>query len=126
MCLCPRKIPNPARNWHLGMPKYLVIECGQCSECRARRQQEWYIRTSEEFRNNRNGSNFFFTLTYRNEDLPFYEDIRDFVFESKPKYILSQPYEDNPYFVEFQKYENVPVKVHKQVMYRFPCFDNDN
>lgn len=113
MCLCPRKIPNPARNWHFGMPKYIVIECGQCSECRARRQQEWYIRTSEEFRNNRNGSNYFFTLTFRNEDLPFYEDIRDFEFVSKEKEIGSSVY------------ENVPVKVKKHVMYRFPCFDNE-
>lgn len=120
MCLFPKKIPNPSLSWHLGMPKYIVVTCNQCSECRAQRQQEWYVRASEEFR--RNKSNFFATLTFRNADLPFYEDVRDFQFISE----------------ETKHYENYPVKVRSLeqtadgsfryknlVNFRFPCFDGE-
>lgn len=120
MCLFPKKIPNPSLSWHFGMPKYIVVSCGQCSECRAQRQQEWYVRASEEFRHNK--SNFFATLTFRNEDLPFYEDIRDFQFVSEEtKYFENYPVKVR----QLEQIEDGSFRSKNLVNFRFPCFDGD-
>lgn len=109
MCLNPRKILNPSLSWHDGMPKYLVVRCNQCAECRARRQEEWIERCEAEWQANRAGSTFFVTLTFRNEDLPHFEDKRDYQFET---------YSDG-------QYENLVRKVKKSVDFSFDCFDSE-
>ena len=116
MCLYPKKILNPSLSWHVGMPKYIIVSCNECSECRARKQQEWFIRACEEFKNCRHGSNFFVTLTFRNEDLPFYEDKRDFEYSSKT-YVIDD--NENNHII------SQAIKIKKPVLYRFPCFDGD-
>lgn len=102
MCQSPVKILNPKLAWTPFDPKYLVVECGRCFECRARKQQEWFVRSYYEFKKNKAGSNFFFTLTFDNKHLPVYEDKRDFQFIEK---------------------HGVVVKVKKPVDYKFQCFD---
>ena len=104
MCVSPVKILNPSLNWHEGMPKYLVVECGRCFECRARRQQEWFVRAYYEYKNNMNGSNFFATLTFNNENLPVYEDKRDY---------------------QLKKHGLHVVRIPSSVNYSFQCFNND-
>ena len=116
MCLYPKKILNPSLSWHVGMPKYIIVSCNECSECRARKQQEWFIRACEEFKNCRHGSNFFVTLTFRNEDLPFYQDKRDFEYSSKTFVIDAN---ENNHII------SQAIKIKKPVLYRFPCFDGD-
>lgn len=104
MCVSPVKILNPSLNWHEGMPKYLVVECGRCFECRARKQQEWFVRSYYEYKNNINGSNFFATLTFNNEHVPLYEDKRDYQLITKGLRV---------------------VRVNSPVNYSFQCFNND-
>lgn len=118
MCLFPKKILNPSLSWHSGMPKYIVVTCNQCSECRAQRQQEWYVRASEEFR--RNKSNFFATLTFRNEDLPYFEDVRDFIMGTEE----TKHYENYPVKLrQLEQTEDGSFRYKNLVNFRFPCFD---
>lgn len=104
MCQSPVKILNPKLAWQPTDPKYLVVQCGRCFECRARKQQEWFVRSYYEFKYNKNGSNFFFTLTFNNDNLPVYTDKRDF---------------------QYKEINGVVVKVKKAVDYNFQCFDNE-
>ena len=103
MCQSPVKILNPKLAWKPTDPKYLVVQCGRCFECRARKQQEWFVRSYYEYKSNINGSNFFFTLTFNNANLPVYTDKRDF---------------------QYKEINGVVVKVKKVVDYQFSCFDN--
>lgn len=104
MCNSPVKILNPKLAWSPSDPKYLVVQCNRCFECRARKQQEWFVRQYYEFINNKKGSNYFFTLTFDNDHLPVYEDKRDF------QYIYKH---------------GMRVKVKKPVDVRFQCFSGD-
>ena len=104
MCQSPVKILNPKLAWQPTDPKYLVVQCGRCFECRARKQQEWFVRSYYEYKSNINGSNFFFTLTFNNDNLPVFTDKRDF---------------------QYKEINGVVVKVKKAVDYQFQCFDNE-
>ena len=44
MCQSPVKILNPKLAWQPTDPKYLVSSVRRCFECRARKQQEWFVR----------------------------------------------------------------------------------
>lgn len=127
MCLNPRKILNPALNWHIGMPKYVVVNCNVCSECRAKKQQEWFLRSRAEYRKNRNGSNFFVTLTFRDDDLPFYEDIRDFEYVSRSEFVDTPDYKHIVYkpikMRTIEQSEDGSIRYKNVVNFRFPCFD---
>lgn len=116
MCLNPRKILNPSLSWHEGMPKYIVVQCNTCSECRARNQQEWFLRACAEFRKNRHGSNFFVTLTFRDEDLPYFTDSRNYEFKTKTE-IVEQ--DGNLHILKR------PVRVESHVFKYLPVFDGD-
>lgn len=84
MCIAPVKILNPKLAWTPVDPKYIVVQCNNCYECRARRQQEWFVRSYYEWLRFKDiGSVFNFTLTFRNEDLPKYHDIRPFEYRRK-------------------------------------------
>ena len=47
---------------------YVLVPCGRCAECCKRRQNDWYVRLSEEFRQHRTA--LFVTLTYDDEHVP--------------------------------------------------------
>lgn len=117
MCLNPRKILNPSLSWTPDKPKYIVVQCNECSECRALKQQEWFVRSTEQFREYRSGSNFFVTLTFRDEDLPFFEDKREFVYESVLDHVIKTDYSEQNVYIR--------RKVKRHLDYRFPCFDGE-
>lgn len=138
MCLNPRKILNPSLSWHEGMPKYIITQCNNCSECRARNQQEWFLRACAEYRKNRHGSNFFVTLTFRDEDLPYFTDARNYEFKTKTEIfecddngkIINRPVisDDNQEKVKIDSHLHIlkrPVRVEKHVFFYLPVFDGD-
>lgn len=74
MCKQPLRIPNPKRDYDPQLhSQYIYVPCGHCSDCRKKQRDEWFPRLVEEFHNfNLKGSIWFPTLTYRNEELPYY------------------------------------------------------
>lgn len=76
MCLSTIHIANPTHRFQEGVTKHwLDVPCGHCLECRTQKQDEWLTRSLSEFdyyKNAIHGSVWFPTLTYNNENLPFY------------------------------------------------------
>lgn len=74
MCVNPRKIINRANHWDENKPLYLYVPCGNCEECRQNNRNDWFVRCFYEWSsNNDNGNSFFYTLTYNNDNLPYFQ-----------------------------------------------------
>lgn len=86
MCLNPIRIKNPKLNWTENDPKYIKVPCGHCSECRAKKQQDWFIRGTYEYLQLREtgGNVFAGCLTYANEHLPHFVDKRNWQYKTLP------------------------------------------
>lgn len=70
MCLYPVIIKTVDS---FGLPVNQSVPCGKCIECLKDRQNSWKIRLTEEARDHRYV--YFFTLTYRDDTVPFsYDD----------------------------------------------------
>lgn len=67
MCLYP--IPFRYVNF-LGFDESCDLPCGKCVECLKNKQNDWKIRSIEESKNWKHG--YFFTLTYAEDNLPYY------------------------------------------------------
>lgn len=67
MCLSP--IPFRYVNF-LGFNESCDLPCGKCVECLKNKQNDWKIRSIEESKNWKHG--YFFTLTYAEDNLPYY------------------------------------------------------
>lgn len=78
MCLFPRKILNRSKTHYLngGQSAYVTIPCGQCSECRAAKVNEYSFRAYYEMMStlDKGGYIYFDTLTYSDEHLPHVSD----------------------------------------------------
>lgn len=74
MCLSPITINNPSRYRSLVFVEKLKyrIPCGQCAECKQHRQNEWYYRTSVEYKAcvASGGYMLFDCLTYSENNVP--------------------------------------------------------
>lgn len=72
MCLQPRKIKNPTKCLRPNDATTLYVPCGECEECRYIRRTEYAFRIYEEMQKNlrRGWNNYFFTLTYNEDNLP--------------------------------------------------------
>ena len=66
-CINPVRIRSPYRE-----DKYIYVGCGQCAWCRKEKRDEWFIRFKVEQRDNLYTK--FITLTYDDDNLPFYLD----------------------------------------------------
>lgn len=54
--------------------RYIPVACGNCIECRKKKQREWKVRIMEEIKNDKSGK--FITLTFSEEELKKLEEIR--------------------------------------------------
>lgn len=77
MCHHLIRIPNPKRSFVKGLDKpFIYVPCGHCSECRSKQQRSWNVRITSEFAKFKaNGSVWFPTLTYNNENIPHFKDV---------------------------------------------------
>ena len=89
MCLYSRLVENPKYKKNKkngGHPppvyderiRYIPIGCGQCMECRKKKQREWKVRLCEEILTATNGK--FITLTFNEKSL---QELRDEVSKYK-------------------------------------------
>lgn len=103
MCLSPIKIKNPSLSWKEGDSKYIVVPCGRCAQCRAKAQQDWFIRGFYEYKNikQQGGNVFAACLTYDNHYLPHFKDERDWIFNSKGEKVKAV----NPIHYEFDGFD---------------------
>lgn len=68
-CLKPVSIRNPSwLNGDIYAPRWLLVPCGKCPHCLARRRSEWAFRLKEHAKKSNNA--YFITLTYDNQFLP--------------------------------------------------------
>lgn len=76
MCQTPILIANRSRRFTDGVSqRHFKVACGHCYECRKRMQDDWFVRSFFEFqRVRKTGSAWFFTLTYDQQNLPFWID----------------------------------------------------
>lgn len=77
MCLTPIRIYNPTRRYLPGTTKSkLTVPCGHCKECVKTMQDNWFIRSVYECKRvqNTGGAVWFPTLTYNNDNLPYWND----------------------------------------------------
>lgn len=79
MCYNPLPVETFKRlRYYSPQQKYVgakhFVPCGQCAECRAKTQQEWFLRARAEGRHclSRGGKILFLTFTYRESDVPLY------------------------------------------------------
>lgn len=74
MCFRPIKILNPSRSYRSDVPKYLYVPCGHCQDCQRVKHNEWFFRALMEWNYYRSigGTVYFITLTYNDDDLPYY------------------------------------------------------
>lgn len=83
MCLRSRQTYNPSRYYSLDLAQRFSLEfpCGECAECRAQKQQEWFLRSYYHAKDylDHNGWVYFDTLTYDNAHLPHISDFTDLV-----------------------------------------------
>lgn len=73
MCLNPLRLKNPCKNPIKGKDlPYLTVPCGHCTECRMHKNDDWFIRSYFEWlkASELGGFALFFTLTYRDSELP--------------------------------------------------------
>lgn len=73
MCFHKKIIRNPVKAEHLsGFDKpYIKVACCKCPECRKQRSNDWIFRSYWELKDHV-GSCYFVTLTYRDENIPYY------------------------------------------------------
>ncbi len=69
-CINPIQIHSPRRLEN--DKKYIYVPCGKCAWCRKEKRDEWFLRFKVEQRDNKFTK--FITLTYSNDNLPFYLD----------------------------------------------------
>lgn len=77
MCTNPIQIKNKSRRYKDGVsPMFFNVPCGHCYECRKKEQDDWFVRAFFEWKRVQKvgGHVFFPTFSYRNYDLPWYED----------------------------------------------------
>lgn len=112
MCLSPVKIKNPKLGWTPDQPKYIVVPCGRCAVCRARRQQEWFIRGFYEYMDikQKGGNCFAACLTYNNQNLPHYEDIRDYEYYTAKDGKVKTRKAINPIHYEFDGFDQHAIR----------------
>lgn len=70
-CLQPINIPNPKFGKVPGELQRLLVPCGRCYACLARKRQDWCLRLNYELRNSSSAQ--FITLTYDDQFLPLDE-----------------------------------------------------
>lgn len=68
-CVNPVRIQSPLLS-HKN--KFIYVPCGKCAWCRKDKRNEWYLRFKLEMENNQFTK--FVTLTYSDDQLPFYLD----------------------------------------------------
>ncbi len=68
-CISPIRIKNPRG-------KYVDVPCGKCYGCLKRKRSGWLLRLEHEQRES--SGSLFLTLTYAEENLPYYENDRCF------------------------------------------------
>lgn len=72
MCVSPLRIVNRSLTYRPSFDKlYVDVPCGRCSDCVRKKHDEWFVRTYYAIKAHRQA--MFFTLTYRNEDLPYFK-----------------------------------------------------
>lgn len=71
-CSNPVEIKNPKPQG----PKYILVPCGKCADCKQDRLNKWSFRLEVEYRSHAYAS--FVTLTYNDESLPFVTDDGEF------------------------------------------------
>lgn len=88
-CYKPIRILNPTLEPTLRDKVFLEVPCGKCENCRKRKRNDYFVRLVAEYEDviRCNGTAFFFTLTYNNDNLPFYEDIPCFSLDDIQKYL---------------------------------------
>lgn len=75
MCLNAKTYRNPTLYFEAGRsPLNIVASCGQCDECQMVSRNEWFFRNYAEWKYTKEhgGKTFFLTLTYAEEELPYY------------------------------------------------------
>lgn len=72
MCLQPRQIVNRTKCLRPTDASVISVPCGECEECRYIRRTEYAFRIYAEMQKNvaRGWKNYFFTLTYNDDNLP--------------------------------------------------------
>lgn len=70
--MCTRPVPRYIKSRTFGTYRWIDTSCGKCCECLKQRQNSWKLRISEEARNWK--YLYFFTLTYREDSLPYNVD----------------------------------------------------
>lgn len=74
MCISPitlMVVPKSSDKCIYSKPKVVKVPCGHCIECLRDKQNSWYVRLWSEFQGK---DCLFFTLTYRNDSVPFNVD----------------------------------------------------
>lgn len=76
MVLNPRYLPSKKNNYNPPIcdderKRYIPVACGNCIECRKKKQREWRVRMLEEIKHDKTGQ--FITLTFSEEHLEMIE-----------------------------------------------------
>lgn len=73
MCTSPLRIINRTTNYRTWIsPFEVIVPCRECESCRMAIQNDWFLRTYFHFKDF--PFCLFYTLTYSNENLPYYKD----------------------------------------------------
>lgn len=75
-CISPVQIKSPRNN-----DKYIYVPCGRCAWCRKAKRNEWCLRFEIESKDNLYTD--FVTLTYNEDNIPYYINEEDGVFEMR-------------------------------------------
>ena len=72
MCVKPLRIVNRTLTYRPSFDKlYVDVPCGRCSDCVRKKHDEWFVRTYYAIKAHCQA--MFFTLTYSNENLPYFK-----------------------------------------------------
>lgn len=78
MCYRPLKLVHRSNHFNKDSnPLYLNVPCGKCLDCQRMLKDEWFVRVYGEWKL-RKGSVLFYTLTYNEENIPRYKDVKCF------------------------------------------------
>lgn len=87
MCINEKEILNNSKFVDVNHPWRVknIIKCGECVECLAEKQNEWTLRTQEQFKETiRNGGYVIFdTLTYSEENCPWSQNVIESIYGFK-------------------------------------------
>lgn len=84
MCYRPLHIKNGMCHYDAKtQPFYFDVPCGKCADCQRDKQTEWYVRSFYHWQDcvSKRGMGFFYTLTYNDENLPYYHGIPCFSYD---------------------------------------------